>query len=166
MRVEVEEVTALRFADSSPVRAASALALLGSGWLVAQDDATHACWLVGGVGAPVRLFPAIEGHDAFSEATRTKHLKPDVEAAVEVSVDGTPAVLMLGSGSTPARMRSVLVTLQHQVPTAQVADLSPVAKVEGLSVLDWAGSGGDVLAVVDADDPEVASSMLRLRVVR
>ncbi|MEJ7834291.1 MAG: hypothetical protein WKF79_15360 [Nocardioides sp.] len=39
-----------------------------------------------------------------------------------------------------------------------------VAKVEGLSVLDWHSSGGRVLATVDADDPTLASSLLTLRV--
>jgi len=125
MRVEIDDVVPLRFADSSPVRAASAVAVLDRGWLVAQDDATHACWLVEGAGTPLRLFPSIDGRDTFSEAEGTKHLKPDVEAALEVTVDGTPSVLLLGSGSTPARMRSVLVDLSSGSPRVRVADLSP-----------------------------------------
>ena len=302
MRVELEDVVRLRFANSSPVRAASALAPLGPGWLVAQDDATHACWLVDGGGTPVRLLPPVQGRDTFSEREGTKELKPDLEAALEVPVDGDTGVLLLGSGSTPARMRSVLVRLGPDGPTTAVADLaalyflvrqalgvsedqlnvegacqvgnrlrlfnrglpsaglpsarvdldlaavvavarggptddlnvldvhrldlghangaglavtdaaslggervlvsaaaedSPntyddgpvvasalalldgdepsevallplvegeVAKVEGLAVLDWGAEGGTVLAVVDADDPDVPSSMLRLRV--
>ena len=124
MRVDLESVVPLRFADSSPVRAASALAVLGQGWLVAQDDATHACWLVDGVGTPLRLFPPVEGHETFSEQDDTKQLKPDIEAAVEVSSDGTPSVLLLGSGSTPKRMRSALVSLDSGAPRTQVADLS------------------------------------------
>lgn len=120
MRVELVSSGLLRFADGSPVRAASAIAAYGGGWLVAQDDATHGCWLRDGAGTPVRLVPAVEGHEVFSEETGTKHLKPDLEAALAVDEDG---VLLLGSGSTPARMRSVLVR-----PGAEpsVADLSEV----------------------------------------
>ena len=101
MRVEVVDSGLLRFADGTPVRAASAIAPYGDGWLIGQDDATHACWWRDGVGTPVRVLPAVDGHEVFSEATGTKELKPDLEAAV--AVDG--GVLMLGSGSTPARMR-------------------------------------------------------------
>ena len=301
MRVELEDLTPLRFADSTPVRAASAIAVLGEGWLVAQDDATHACWLVDGVGTPVRLFPPVAGLETFSEQEGTKQLKPDVEAALEVTSEGAPAALLLGSGSTPERMRSALVGLDGGGPRARFADLSAfyaavtraleipadqvnlegacivgerlcwfnrglphaglpsarvdlelaavlaaargeapdievlevrrvdlgevngvglavtdavslggdrvlvsgaaedspntyddgpvvasalavldagslvavgelpevdgrVAKVEGLSVLDWDGTAGRVIAVVDADDPDVPSSMLRLAV--
>jgi hypothetical protein len=98
MRVELAEVASLRFADDSPVRAASAITRYRDGWLIAQDDATHACWLRGGVGTPVRLLPAVDGSEVFAEAAGTKHLKPDLEAACPVP-DG---VLLLGSGSIPA----------------------------------------------------------------
>jgi hypothetical protein len=119
MRVELLGVGLLRFADGTPVRAASAIAPYADGWLVGQDDATHACWWRHGVGTPVRVFPAVDGHEVFSEATGTKDLKPDVEAAVDV--DG--GVLLLGSGSTPARMRGAWVA-----PGADpgVGDLSEV----------------------------------------
>ncbi len=43
MRVELESVERLRFADGSPVRAASAVAPFGDGFLVAQDDTTGRC---------------------------------------------------------------------------------------------------------------------------
>ena len=129
VHVELEDVAPLRFTDSSPVRAASAIAVLGQGWLVAQDDATHACWLVDGVGTPLRLFPPVEGHETFSEQDETKHLKPDVEAAFELTAEGTPSVLLLGSGSTPARMRSALVELEGEAPRTRVADLSPLYAV-------------------------------------
>ncbi|MDQ4053177.1 MAG: hypothetical protein M3237_10810 [Actinomycetota bacterium] len=119
MRVGLTEVTQLRFADGSPVRAASAIAPYGDGWLVAQDDATHACWLRGGVGTPVRLLPAVDGREVFAEAEGTKHLKPDLESACVVP-DG---VLLLGSGSTPARMRAVLLGA-HDDAHLVVADLS------------------------------------------
>jgi hypothetical protein len=106
MRVDLVEIGLMRFEDGTPVRAASAIAPYGDGWLVGQDDATHACWWRDGVGTPVRVVPAVDGHEVFSETTGTKGLKPDLEAAV--AVDG--GVLMLGSGSTPARMRAVFLT--------------------------------------------------------
>ncbi len=44
---------------ATPVRAASALARLGDGWLVAQDDATHGCLVAPTARhAAVRLLPA------------------------------------------------------------------------------------------------------------
>jgi hypothetical protein len=101
MKVDLVDVRLLRFADGAPVRAASAIAPYADGWLVGQDDATHACWWRDGVGTPVRVLPAVDGHEVFSEATGTKDLKPDLEAAVAVA----GGVLMLGSGSTSARMR-------------------------------------------------------------
>ena len=52
MRARIEHVGELRFDDGSPVRSASAIAPFGDGWLVAQDDATHAAWWrPGGVSA-------------------------------------------------------------------------------------------------------------------
>lgn len=101
MEVDLLDVALLRFADGTPVRAASAIAPYAGGWLVGQDDATHACWWRGGAGTPVRVLPAVDGHEVFSEVAGTKDLKPDLEAAVGLA----GGVLMLGSGSTPARMR-------------------------------------------------------------
>jgi hypothetical protein len=68
----------------------------------------------------------VEGHDAFSEARGTKHLKPDLEVACPAEVDGEPAVLLLGSGSSPRRMRGVLVRLVDGEPVARAAELGPV----------------------------------------
>ncbi|WP_193604696.1 DUF6910 family protein [Nocardioides dongkuii] len=136
MRISVDRVLPLRFRDGSPVRAASAVAPYGGGWLVAQDDATHACWWRDGAGDPVRLLPAVAGHEVFDEAHGTKHLKPDLEAACRVpGRDGAEdGVLLLGSGSTPARMRSVLVPEPGGEPV--VGDLAPlyarVAEVLGV----------------------------------
>jgi hypothetical protein len=124
VRIEVEDVTPLRFEDGSPVRAASAVARFGDGWLVAQDDATHGAWVRDGTVTAVRLLPPVRGLDVFDEAAGTKHLKPDLEAACELMVDGDPSVLLLGSGSTPARMRSSLMRLEHGEPRPVVADLS------------------------------------------
>lgn len=137
MRVELEGVRALHFEDGSPVRAASAIAAFGEGYLVSQDDATSACWWRSGVGTPVRLLPPVEGHDTFSEAEHTKRLKPDLEAALAVTLDDEPAVLLLGSGSTDARMRAVLAGLRDGVPWAVSRDLSALyARVGGLLGLD------------------------------
>lgn len=126
MRVQIESVTPLEFASGAPVRAASAIARLGPGWLVAQDDATHAAWWRGDTVESVRIFPAVEGHDVFEKVAGTKHLKPDLEAGCEVQVDGRPAVLLLGSGSSPDRMRAALVTLRGDEPAVVHADLTPL----------------------------------------
>ena len=123
MRVQVERETPLWFGPGSPVRAASAIAAFGDGWLVAQDDATHAAWLRPGGITAVRVVEPVEGHDTFSSAEGTKHLKPDFEAAVAVIVGGHDGVLLLGSGSTTARMRASLVTGPGAFTTA---DLTPV----------------------------------------
>jgi len=152
LRVEVESVRSLRFDDGDPVRAASAVAPLGDGWLVAQDDAASAAWLRNGRVERVRVLPPVEGYDVFSSAAGTKHLKPDLEAACPVERDGRAGVLLLGSGSTPRRMRAALVTLQD-TPHVVVADLSPLyAAVARLLErdpmdlnLEGASPAGDVL---------------------
>ncbi|MEU8820789.1 DUF6910 family protein [Actinoplanes sp. NPDC048796] len=118
MRLSVRGETALIFDDGSPVRAASAVAPFGDGWLIAQDDATHAAWRRPGSIVPVRVLDQVEGLDVFSSAAGTKHLKPDFEAAFGVG----EGVLLLGSGSTPARMRASLVTAGGFT----VTDLSPL----------------------------------------
>lgn len=125
MEIELESVTSLRFVDGAPVRAASAVAPLAGGLLVVQDDAAHAAWWSGGQATSVRIVPPVEGLDVFGDATGTKHLKPDLEAACSVTVAGGPAVLLLGSGSGPRRMRAVLVRPGHPVPVAgSPADLT------------------------------------------
>ena len=118
MRIDVEGVSELRFDTGLPVRAASAVAPFGDGWLIVQDDATHAAWQRPGGVAAVRVVPAVDGHELFSSAAGTKHLKPDFEAAFPAG-DGA---LLLGSGSTPARMRASLVTRSGFA----VHDLTPV----------------------------------------
>jgi hypothetical protein len=142
VQIEVEAVTPLRFPDGSPVRAASAVARLGDGRLIAQDDSTHAAWLRDDdTVTAVRLLPPVEGLDVFDEASGTKRLKPDLEAACEVTVDGTPAVLLLGSGSSELRMRSSLVHLEDGEPRTVVTDLSPLYA----SVVDALGIQADQL---------------------
>ncbi|GEP37893.1 hypothetical protein NPS01_15560 [Nocardioides psychrotolerans] len=109
MRVELTGTEALRFDDGSPVRAASAALAMPTGLLVVQDDATHACWHRTTGTEKIRLLPPVEGHDTFSEAAGTKQLKPDLEAACRLPQLGPDVALLLGSGSTPRRMRAVVV---------------------------------------------------------
>ncbi len=120
LQAEVRSATVLRFDDGSPVRAASAVTAYEGGWLVVQDDATHGAWWVGDSISRVRVFPPVEGHEVFSSAEGTKHLKPDLEAGCPVP----GGVLLLGSGSTDRRMRAALLR-GPDVPVA-VADLTPV----------------------------------------
>ena len=122
----MDEVRALRFDDGTPVTAASGIAPLGDGWLIAQDDATSVAWRRGGSVTAVRVLPAVEGHDTFSEARGTKRFKPDLEVACPAEVDGEPAVLLLGSGSTSRRMRGVVVRLVEGRPVVQAGDLAPL----------------------------------------
>ena len=153
MRVDLTAVRDLRFDDGTPVTAASGLAPLGDGWLVAQDDATSAAWQRPAGVVPVRLFPPVEGHDRFSEAAGTKSLKPDLETACPVEADGREAVVLLGSGSTARRTRGVLVTLDGDRPSVRAAELGPLhaAVADRLGVpagqlnLEGASRAGDVL---------------------
>src|SRR5688572_22392463 len=101
MDVDVLDAERLRFRDGAPVRAASAVVPFGDGHLVVSDDATHAAWFRAGTATPVRLHPPIGGDDVFDEASGTKQLKPDLEAACQVMVHGAPAALVMGSGSSP-----------------------------------------------------------------
>ena len=153
VRVYVDEVRALRFDDGTPVTAASGVAPFGGGWLVAQDDATYAVWLHEDHVTPVRVLPPVQGFDRFSEAAGTKRLKPDLEVACPAEVDGEPAVLLLGSGSTAQRMRGVLVRLEGGRPVVQAGDLGPlyelVARRLGLPLdhlnLEGASRHGDTV---------------------
>lgn len=126
MDVEVLGSERLRYPDGAPVRAASAVVPFGAGHLVVSDDATHAGWFREGSATRVRLLPPIEGHDVFDDASGTKHLKPDLECACQVEVEGSPAALVMGSGSSPARMRWCLLRLQDGRPEVVAADMSEV----------------------------------------
>jgi hypothetical protein len=126
VQVFVDGVRELRFDDGRPVTAASAIAPLGDGWLIVQDDATFAAWRRADRVTALRVLPPVEGHDRFSEAAGTKSAKPDLEAACPADVDGEPAVLLLGSGSSERRMRGVLVRLEDGRPIVRAADLGPL----------------------------------------
>lgn len=119
MQVEVESTRSLVFDDGSPVQAASALARLGDGWLVAQDDATHGAWVRPSGTSRLRLLPPVQGLDVFSEAEGTEDLRPDLEAACGL----TGGVLLLGSGSTQAHRGAVLVLEHTDGPRVASADL-------------------------------------------
>lgn len=124
LSLEVHGRSSLWFDDGSPVRAASAIAPFGSGWLIAQDDATHAAWWQADVVTRLRLFPPVDGHDLFAEEDGTKRLKPDLEAACAIDAGSTSGVLLLGSGSLPNRTRVALVTEGPTQPRVTVADLT------------------------------------------
>ncbi|MFA9432225.1 hypothetical protein [Egicoccus sp. AB-alg2] len=128
MAVELVSMERLQFGPGGPVRAASALARFGDGWLVAQDDANHAAWWRPDSGTieRIRLLPARDGLDVFGDADGTKHLKPDFEAACDVATDPAGAVLLLGSGSLPRRTRGVLVRAMPDCPLVRSADLAPL----------------------------------------
>lgn len=126
--VSVLQVRELWFGSRDPVRAASAVARLGDGWLVAQDDAVHGGWWQEPFEdlERVRLLPPVRGREVFSEATATKHLKPDLEAACPVPVDGGSGVLLLGSGSLPNRTHGVLADLRDGEVRVRSRDLAPL----------------------------------------
>jgi len=126
MRLVVEATSSMTFNDGSPVRAASAIAAFGDGWLVVQDDATHAAWCRPGSVTSVRVVEAVDGLEVFSSAAGTKHMKPDFEAACAVSVNDEHAVLLLGSGSADARMRASLITASAAGPVFTAVDLESV----------------------------------------
>jgi hypothetical protein len=126
MDIEVVDAERLRFHDGAPVRAASAVVALDDGYLVVSDDATHAAWIRGGVGTPVRLLPPVEGHDLFDEESGTKHLKPDLETACRVRFDDTPAVLVMGSGSSRTRKRWSVLRWEDGRPVTVIADMTPL----------------------------------------
>ena len=124
MDIEILSVDRLRFSDGSPVRSASAVVAFGDGFLVVPDDATHAAWFREETVTAVRLLPPVDGHEVFDEASGTKHLKPDLEAACQVMVDDAPAALIMGSGSSPARMRWSLLRFDDGTPQAVTADMT------------------------------------------
>ena len=114
--------TALRYAHGpdraldrpAHVRAGSALVRLGARCLaVVQDDASFIA-ILDGVGDPETgvvihdvPLPAVDGIRLFDETRGNKRLKLDLEAALVV--DDGKLLVALGSGSTHARERIVLV---------------------------------------------------------
>lgn len=149
MKVEVGQTTQLQFDDGAPVRAASAIAPFGDGWLIAQDDETLGAWWRDSSIVEVRLLPPVDGHDRFSEADGTKDAKPDLEAACSVQIEGESAVLLLGSGSLPARMRAVVATPGDPHCSVDTGSLAPlygrIADALGLHAKDLNLEGACVI---------------------
>lgn len=123
MQIEVEHAEPLSFTDGSPVRAASAVAPFGEGWLVLQDDSTYGAWIRADGVHRLRLLPPVDGIDVFDDASGTKHLKTDLESACPLALDDGPAVMVLGSGSSERRMRGCLVHGREDRPEVAVAGL-------------------------------------------
>ncbi|MCW2778710.1 MAG: hypothetical protein JWN17_2435, partial [Frankiales bacterium] len=123
MQVQVEQSRRLVFDDGTPVRSASAMARLGDGWLVAQDDATHGAWVRPDGVRRVRLLPPRDGLDVFGEAEGTKQHKPDLEAACGLAGPLGTGVLLLGSGSTPTRCGGVVVLERDGEPLVTSGEL-------------------------------------------
>ena len=72
------------------------------------------------------------GYELFDEASGTKHLKPDFEAACQVKVDGVPAAMVLGSGFVPGPDAVVPPSAPGiSSPVAVVADMSHVYSAVG-----------------------------------
>lgn len=96
------------------VRAGSGLRRWGDRLVVVQDDVSALALLDEGAGVvmPIVLPAGEGGRRQFSERDGNKAAKLDLEACV-VLPDGR--LLALGSGSTPARERLVLVTPEHEV---------------------------------------------------
>ncbi|MBS3939593.1 MAG: hypothetical protein KG028_01405 [Actinobacteria bacterium] len=140
MQVGIVSMRRLWFGPGDPVRAASAIARLAGGWLIAQDDANHAAWWDPRAGTfeRVRLFPPRGGLDLFSEAGGTKRLKPDLEAACTLPTAEGEAVVLLGSGSLPPRTRGALVqTNAEGALEVRSADLAPLyARISAALGLD------------------------------
>lgn len=139
--VEVGRVRQLVFDDGTPVRAASGIAAFADGWVVVQDDATHVAWWRGDSVVPLRVFPPVAGYDTFSKAAGTKRLKPDLESACRIPGDAGSGVLLLGSGSLPARMRGAMLASPHggapHVRTRELAGLyATVAATLGIELTE------------------------------
>ena len=105
--------------DRTPhVRAASGLAWLSiSGaprLVVAQDDTSHLAVIDPSVDPPavtaITLEHVIDGRRVFESRLDNKQHKLDLEACTTVRLEGVEHLLVVGSGSLPARERFVLVS--------------------------------------------------------
>ena len=73
----------------------------------------------------------MDGHELFDEESGIKHLKPDLETACRVPVAALPAVLVMGSGSSPRRMRWCLLRLDGGRPDVVVTDMAETYAARG-----------------------------------
>ncbi len=148
MLIEVETSQDLLFDDGAPVRGGSALARLGDGWLVAQDQDSHGAWVRPSGTQRLRLLPdrAPADHDGPAPG-------PDLQAACGLTGPAGTGVLLLGSGATPDRCGAVVVLERDGAVQVASRDLSglyaAVARELGLQPgqLDVQGvaRNGDVL---------------------
>lgn len=137
-----------------PLAAASGLARIGDGWLVAPDDELALARFIGDApGVPIPLFSGAlpEEHEA------RKKLKPDLEALVTLAEDaGVNWLLAVPSGSRPNRRRGALLALDAKSaspigkPTA--VDFSPLFELLGrqsqeLLNIEGACADGDELVL-------------------
>jgi hypothetical protein len=93
------------------VRAGSSLAWFDGRWVVTQDDTNVLALLDPTTGdvTPLLLPRGAGGARQFDEARGNKADKLDLEASVVVPCRGREVLLLLGSGSSPARERIGLV---------------------------------------------------------
>src|SRR5512139_3068591 len=121
LRATLGAMAPLSFAAAAPdldlpghVRAGSAVRRWGERLVVAQDDVNALAVLDEASGRVEGLVlpRGCDGRRTFGEATGNKALKMDLEACVTLP-DGR--LLALGSGSTEARERVVLVSPTHAV---------------------------------------------------
>lgn len=107
------------------LRAASALCFVdGRWWAVSDDSLFLAWWTDGGPVHAVTLPAGPDGVRQFGEDRGNKARKLDLEAAFVRDVGGVTCVVALGSGSTPARERLVVVPTAGGAP--RVVDGGPL----------------------------------------
>lgn len=141
-------------AAPEPLGAASGLARVGDGWLVAPDDELALARFVG--DAPGEAIPLFSGVLPDEHEAR-KRLKPDLEALVTLAEDaGVAWLLAVPSGSRPNRRRGALLALDARSarpigkPTA--VDFSPLfellwRKSQELLNIEGACADGDELVL-------------------
>lgn len=107
--------------------AASGLVVSGERLRVIGDDAHHLALFALGDPAPGKLLRLMEG-DLPGDAAQRKKVKPDFEILVALPATGGERLLALGSGSTPERMRGVIVDLPacEDAPRVRPVDLEPL----------------------------------------
>ncbi|GAB3740019.1 hypothetical protein GCM10027594_20100 [Hymenobacter agri] len=103
---------------------ASGVEIIGPTAYVIGDDSPF-LYLLDAATLAVRSRVALFETDAFGTGRIPKATKPDLEAMTALTwPDGRAGVLVLGSGSTPARATGWFVPVSEQVP--QRVDLSPL----------------------------------------
>lgn len=111
--------------------AASGMTINGDRLCVVADDAHCLALFTLGDAAPGRLVELIAG-DLPSDAAQRKRTKPDFEILVALAgpgpATGGDRLLAMGSGSTPRRMRGVIVDLAAggEAPDVRPIDLRPL----------------------------------------